>query len=292
MYEAQNAMYPYGAPQQQMYGGTPFTQYTPMAAPKMTQVLNQEQINKLRSNGGTFDLRVSENDILKAVCTHKDKGNFVLIENDDGTVTCPICGERFTLSTSQNIEDVETATNVILDVLQSVKSLYLNAPEETISNYFQMIPLLKKLPQLYKLAVDDFNKYYANANYMNSYANNSGFNLYNNILSPTGAGIYGQPQPMMQQPMQGGAPMYQQNPAMMMNPQGFNGMNTMYQQQPAPMGVNPMMGANPFAYGSPMMQPTVPQPVPGMQQPQQPVAQATQAQPTPQTVQQDKVMNV
>ena len=65
--------------------------------------------------------------------------------------------------------------------------------------------------------------------------------------------------------------------------------HAMYQQQPAPMGVNPMMGANPFAYGSPMMQPTVPQPA--VQQPQMPVAQATPA-PAPQTVQQDKVMNV
>lgn len=70
-------------------------QYKHFTRPKMTQVLTQEQINKLRNNDGNFDLRLSEEDIFRAICTHKDKnGQFALIENPDETV-CSICGQTF-----------------------------------------------------------------------------------------------------------------------------------------------------------------------------------------------------
>lgn len=251
---------PYGYPAQPQ----PFVQYGAQPqAPKMTQVLTPEQQNRLRNKG--FDLRLTDEDILRAVCTHKSNGNIVLIDLGNGRMKCPICGEEFNLCEVDS-DAVKQATDLILDFLQSTKTMYLNIPEETVSNYFQIIPLLKKLPDLYKMAVDDFNKFFGNTGSAYGMQRNNGFAMLNNMFSPMAAtGGYYQ-QPMMQPQAPGMAPGYQQP---MMQPQQYNPqmMNPAMGMQPPAMAA-PMMGGNPFGYNgpavnqmgyqAPMMQPQVP----------------------------------
>lgn len=244
-------------------------QYTPRPQAKMTQALTPEQIKKLKGTGGTFDLHVTQTDMWKAICTHKENGNIVLVENPDGTVTCPICGETFTLSYMNN-EEVTTVTSAVKDILQSIKTMYLDIPEEMATQYFQIIPLLDKLPKMYEIAKNNFNMY-DQSNPVMQGSNMYGFNALSAFTSPA----FGMQQPMM---MGGG------NPAMY-NQGG-------YMPQPGMPMQQPMMGGNPFGFNEAGYQP---QP---MQQPAQPQAapQATQAAAAPaqdaQQVTNQKVFNV
>ena len=246
----------------------PGMQYNPRPQAKMTQTLTAEQIKKLKGSSGTFDLHISQTDMWRAICTHKENGNIVLVEDaTDGTVTCPICGEKFVLSYLED-KDVKQATDLTIDILQSIKTMYLDIPEEMANQYFQMIPLIKKLPELYKLARNNFN-IYDQSNPVMQTGSMFGFNALNAFTSPA----YG-----MQQPMMG------VNPAMMYAPQPQAGMPY----------ANPMMGGNPFGYNDGAAYQAQP-----VQQPAaQPVAQPAAA-PAPQQSAQDaaqvtnqKVFNV
>lgn len=206
----------YGYPQ-------PGVQYAQRPVAKMTQTLTPEQIKKLKNTGGTFDLQVSQTDMLKAICTHKENGNIVLVENNDGTVTCPICGATFTVMAVEQ-EQVQDATRVVFDVLQTIKTMYLDIPEDVATQYFQLLPLLEKMPKLYQIAMSNFNKY-DNPNQFQNTGSPYGFNMLSAVTNPAyGMGM----QPMM-------APnMYQPQP---------------FQQPYQPQ--QPMMGNNPFGYGYP-----------------------------------------
>ena len=133
--------------------------YTPRPQPKNVQPLTQDQIQKLRQGSNGFDWKVSEEDILRAICTHREKnGVAALTEVGEDVWHCSICGATFK-STSKNLDEVTAATNTIIDFLQTAKSMYLDAPDNLISQYFQIIPILEKLPVLYRKAVDNYNYY-------------------------------------------------------------------------------------------------------------------------------------
>lgn len=197
----------YGYPQ-------PGMQYAQRPQAKMTQTLTPEQIKQLKNNGGTFNLHISQTDMWRAICTHKENGNIVLVENGDGTVTCPICGATFSIVSSDQ-QTVQDAAKIVSDVLQTIKTMYLDIPEEMATQYFQILPLLEKMPQLYNIAMSNFNKY-DNPNQMQAGNSMYGFNALNAITNPAfgmGMPMY-QPQPGYQQQPMGYAPMMmpQQNP--------------------------------------------------------------------------------
>lgn len=230
-------------------------QYAQMSQPKMTQTLTPEQINRLRQSGGGFSLQIPENEMLAALCTHKNNGQFDMIRNGDGTVTCKICGQTFNLL-KRSQDEVKEATDVILDFLQSTKTMYLDIPEETARQYFQIIPLINRLPALYKLAVDDFAKYNGGTDLYNQNVNNGGFSALANLVSPA----MGMGMPIMagMMPDSNGAYPYMGYP----QPQ---------QMQPqVPVQQNPVMGGNPFGYYG---APAAPMYSPNMQMGQMPVQQ-------------------
>lgn len=247
----------YGVPNQPgMTYGYNYGYARPQA--KYTQPLTQDQITKLRQNPSTFDLKVEQEDIWRAVCTHKEKnGQTTLVKNSDGSWTCTICGETFNLCESSK-EEVEAAVKVLIDMLQTSKTVYLDAPDNLIAQYYQVIPLLKKFPELWKRAMDNFAMYDNNGNNLNQMGPGySGFNAMYNLLTNPYAGYaqngYGAPMPGYPQ-----APMYQQ-----------------------PVDPN----ANPMAYGVPTA------PAPGVIPPQAPAA--APAAPAQQAeVQQQQTFNV
>lgn len=226
----------YGYPgfQQNQQPGVSY-QYNTRPQARMTQPLTESEIKQLRSNGGTFDLNITPEDSLRAICTHKDRSQILLQDTGEGQSFCPICGEKFNLVYSDESQ-VQEAVSVILDVLQTIKTTYLDIPEETARNFFMVIPLLKKIPGLYKIAMSNFSQYdNTGMNAQNGSA--FGFNALNAFASPAyGMGV--------------GMPMGNMNPAFGQQPMAPNygyaqPMNNMGYQQPfQQMGYNP--NGNPF----------------------------------------------
>ena len=245
-----------------------------MPKARNTQPLTNEQIAILRNDGDSFSMKVDEKDLWRAACTHKTKeGQSTLVANNDGTYTCTICHETFHLRDLKENE-VEELVNQILDAFQTLKTVYVDAPDELITQYFQQICLLKKLPQLWKRGMNNFSMYENQLNPLSPINNPGtyGFAAMNSLLSNPFGGFQ---QPMYQAPVQ-------QYPNQ--QPYGY------YQQ---PVAAAPVMdpNANPVAYGVPAA------PVPGMI-PGQPMAAPVQAPgqqqaaPNGTEVQQQQIFNV
>lgn len=220
--------------------------------PKNTNPLTKEQAAELRQTGGGLSLVPTREESLRAICTHRDlnTGESRLVSNDDGSVTCTICGSTFsTLEVTQ--DQVKEATNVVLDILQNTKALYLDIPEDVCAQYFKIIPLVEKIPQLYKVASDNF-KQYEGINPLSNEGSNNLFARYNMMTGPV-MPQYNY-QPMQYQPMYGQQlvqPQFaQQQPMMNYAPQ-----QPYYNQQMMQMTAEaPIQGTNPF-YGQPQAAP-------------------------------------
>lgn len=171
--------------------------YAPRPQPKRVQPLTQEQIQKLKQGSNGFDWKVSEEDVLRAICTHREKnGSNALVETPEGLWHCTICGATFR-SKGRSLEEVTEATNTIIDFLQTAKSMYLDAPDNLISQYFQVIPILEKLPVLYSKALENYTYYEGNpttAIPISGVNYQDGFQMLNNMLAynPAQYGVPGQ----------------------------------------------------------------------------------------------------
>lgn len=162
--------------------------------PNLTQPLTAEEIKRLRGRGASFSLQIEPDEMLRAICTHKDQSGITLRGNNDGSSTCSICGETFTLA-QMDESAVAEAVLLVTDILQTVKTYYLDIGEQVAREYFPIIPLLKKLPQLYKISLDRFDTYDRGMNVQQS-GNMYGFGMLNNIM---GGGYPQQPQFNQQQ---------------------------------------------------------------------------------------------
>lgn len=225
-----------------LYGGY---QYNPQTMPtKQGSTLSQEENQKLLRKENQFSLALTEIEMLKGICNHRtqDGTGDTLIQCPDGSVRCSVCGYEFMPVDSQTgREEIQEATKLIVDILQTIKLLYIDMPIATQREFFQIIPLIEKVPQLFELAVKNFSKHENFGNWGFKGQNMSAMNLFSMLsgaLSDPNVMMGGAPQ--MGMPM-GGMPQYG-NPAM--NPQ--MGM---------PMGGMPM--SNGFGFvGNPQM--TVP----------------------------------
>lgn len=238
------------------------TMYGNIPTSKMTQPLSQEQIKTLRRTGNGFSLQIDEIEFVRAQCTHKEGGKIVLLENPDGTSTCTICGATFRLIDTTR-DEVQGIIQAAIDVLQSIKTYYLDIPESYVANVMQIIPLLEKVPGLYEVALHNFAKY-DNGATLNQNNGMYGFGLMSAITNP-GMGMMGMQQPMMGN-MMGGVqqPMYNMNMQQPMMGNMMGGvqqpmMNNMMGGMQQPMMAGNGMPSNGFGYGgaAPEQQQTV-----------------------------------
>lgn len=214
--------------------------------------LSNDKISILSNAQDAFKLSVSETELLKGQCNHYfSNGSPALVPSADGTgYTCSICGTTFH-SHEFTEDDVKNATQNILDILNTIKVMYLSIDSNAALEFFQILPFIEKIPMLYNIAVNDFKRY-------------EGTNINNNNISPFNVLGYMMGMPMMgvgfQQPMyqpqMPAQPMYQpQMPGQQMyNPQMGAPAQPMYQPQPnmaagqpvyTPNSVNnPMYGMN------------------------------------------------
>lgn len=235
----------------QMY---PAMQYQQIKRPTMTQPLTPEQMQLLASKGGSFSTRVAQEDIFRSVCTHKKDGNIVLVNNGDGTFTCPICQETFS-ETDLDPQHVKDITREMINILQMIKTTYMDIPDATALEFFPIITLLEKTPELAEIAMRNFSQYEQGTMVQNA-ANPYSFNALSSLMG--GPMAYPGMQPNMYQ-QQMAQPQFQQQPNMYQQPmapaqvqvtpqfQQFNPVNEFgaynpqaqqqYQQQMAPVQV-------------------------------------------------------
>lgn len=212
-------------------------------------VLTNEEIQSLMKQENNFSLSITSTDALRANCNHRmaDGIHDSLYEDTDGTVTCSICGYKFRpLSANTSIESIQASVDEIIDVLQTIKLLWVNINGEAAREYFPMIAMLEKVPKLFEIAAKDFNKNGNNPWGYNA-SNMSTIQLFNmlsgmmnGVTQPMGA--MPQQQPMMGQPQ---PPFGGYNAAPMMNPVfASNGFG--YVPNPNMPGYQPTTDVNGF----------------------------------------------
>ena len=264
------------------YNGQPM-QFNPVQAPVNENALTNDEMKVLQNvRTNALDLNISVEDNLRSICTHKQNNQDIVRQLNGGMpnangeleVHCPLCQETWD-PTNLSKEEVKEFVHKIISAMQNCKwAGDLNT--SLVRDYFPMIPLLKKFPDIYEYSMKQFNRYmdqnqYSAANDASVYGMyNQLTGNYNNYYSGFG---YGYPQQnMAYNPGMGtvnGAPYGQQNvggayynqPQTMYPQQNMNGgyynqpASTMYGQQ-APMQ-NPMQAQAPYgqqAYGQPPMQ--------------------------------------
>lgn len=169
------------------FGGNPFYTnygYVKPKLPNPTNPLSKDEMNILKQKAPQFSLAVSQVDALQAICTHRDENGEQLITNPDGSVTCKICGTTFN-PVNADQETIQQIFKSVVDVLETMKIMYMDIPNDVTKTYFQMIPYLMKGPQLYKIAYDHYSRYSGNAVMGRDY-NNGGnaFALYSALMNP------------------------------------------------------------------------------------------------------------
>lgn len=130
----------------------------PRTAVKVKNVLSTEEINKLFQKGNQFSLAITEMDRLKAICTHRfDNGMDALQDMGGGAQRCQICGHEFMpVSVQTTKDDIRATVESVKDILQTIKLIYLDMPAEAAREYFVLIALLDKIPDLFECGCKDY----------------------------------------------------------------------------------------------------------------------------------------
>lgn len=269
-----------------------------MPKAKNTQPLTAEQISQLRNRSDAIKIEVSQDDLLRAACTHKEAdGNMAIRqvgETEDGRpiVECSICGKQFAVTEAEEWQ-VKYAVDLIENLLQTVKLFYVDAPENLIVQYFQMLPLLEQFEKLYNRAIKNFSQYEKaldnNNNIMPGVASSNGFQILGSMLTNPYGFVTPQPGAI---PPQG----YPQQPPVAPPPIGF--AQPSYPPYPPtyPPTGQPAPAYDPYR-GSPIMAPTnhvapVPQTPPSTSTPGSSVASAPAPTGQAEEVTQTKQFNV
>lgn len=220
----------YGYPQQPMYGynygGMPVQQQR-----KQMNFLSDEEIDLMQNNKPKFNLQPTPEELRESKCNHRNKGGLssALDVNPDGPgYVCRLCHHVINpVDPSAEKSDVQSITNDYINVLETIKILFADFPADA-ADFFTIIPLVKKTPELFEMAIKSIRKYGDNNPYgFQDPSNNTNY-LLNNFMAANGFGGFGMggfgAQPMYQQPQPQAQPQFQAQPMMGANPAfGYNG---------------------------------------------------------------------
>lgn len=283
MYQQQFAQQQFQQPQmgfapqfgQPMYGASVMPAQTMFKEVQVTNPMTKEDLELLKPVKNEFNMNIDPVDVARAKCPHKNATKLLINPIGGGNmVKCSQCGAEFDL-TIRSKEDIEASVNNLVNFLEQMKLYAVNFNEEFYKDYMMMIPLLRKAPNLYEMAVQNFTEVVRQTSNSQTVAPNAnpafnrfGFDAYQDIFNGNyGAryNVYNQQQPVM--PM-----------AQPMAQPGYYDPNMVAAQQAPVMQPAPQMG-NPFAngYAAPVMTaPMAMQQAPQMQAPvaQQPAAPA------------------
>lgn len=235
--------------------GGPVGGYFYQEAPKlqMTQGLNPEQLKSLRKTSG-FSLDISQDELWRSFCTHRTDNKFAVTQDDEGNYTCSLCGTKFK-PFDGDVNEARDLVNKVVDLMETTKMQSLTLPQKTIQDFFQIEPVLKRLPDLYSQSMNDFRRATGvDGGYMYGQDNNA-FAMYQNMINPTAGNGYYDPA-MMGQPVYGAQPAPYAQPMYTQQPYQQQYAQPMYNQQPMygqPYGQQPMQQqaqGNPFNVNS------------------------------------------
>jgi len=278
---------PFGAPQQP-FGGFGYQNQAPVQPPVFNQLLNADQISKLQKAPSQFTTRLTEDEYLRAICTHKDLNNHITLDfnSSTGKYRCSVCGAEFYLvDVNESKENIDQSCYNFYDLLQTIKTYYGNVPE-SMSDLYLMLGFVKKVPQLWDIAKKYFEKATNQNGYLGYNNDQSGFNLVNTIFGNgalggiPGMGGFGQNpyyayQQQQQMPQQPQPEYYQQPHGYYQQPQQPMYAQTV-PQQPGFQQPQFQQSANPIGYvpNDAQQAPMPAPPAPAAAQQQQPVAPA------------------
>lgn len=195
-----------------------------------TNALSAEEEKELHRSDSGVSIDIPKERVWQAKCTHRDPKTrqFTLRENPDGTVTCLKCGSTFNLIHGVSMEEITKVIGGAIDILETMKTAYVDMTPQVIQTYFIILPFLEIAPKLYEAAMKTLNE--VGVTSMGVTGNYSPSDMFNSLY--TAMGNVGMMNPAV---MQGGMPMMQgqiQMPAMQgasMNPPGgvvYNPMQT------------------------------------------------------------------
>lgn len=225
---------------------------------KQMNVLTADEIQTLMKTENKFTLALTQQEKLKAACTHRraDGLGDTLVDNSDGTVSCQICGYTFKpVDPATSGEDyLNAAVTEIVDILQTIKMLWIDVDAQVMREYSQIIPLIEKIPTLYGIAVKNYSNHenYNNWNYTGKNMSTlQMFGLLSGILQ--GAGAPNQqfgpaPQPVPQQ----ATPNYYQQPNYGPGYYGAPGYGNPFGGYGAPNGYVPNTAGYAYQPGAPV----------------------------------------
>lgn len=178
---------------QPMGSGWNYMGQDPRTQTKMKNVLTGEEINKLFQKGNSFSLAITEMEKLRAICTHRfENGADALQDLGGGAQRCQICGHEFMpLLVQTSKEDIQAIVDQFNDTLQTIKLLYLDMPADAAREFFVLIALADKVPDLFECACKDYirhEKFMPYGVYGNRAANV--LSIYNMIMGGAGPESY------------------------------------------------------------------------------------------------------
>lgn len=224
---------------------TPYVTYATPQMPNFTNPLGKQKIEELKKNGnGAVKLQITEEDMNKALCTHRDGNKLELYPthnpNKPGEMRCRICGAEFTPVENVTQEDINSCCEDFHNLMHTCKVLNLDISPKLCQDIFQVLPITDRIPEIYKIAADRFNQYmdpYNTARQVNPYFN--GVNLLNGLIGGNPmSGMMGMTPMMGQMPMQ--TPMMQSQAMGIPYPTSMMGQPPM-QQPVMTMPQTPMM---------------------------------------------------
>ena len=159
-----------------------------------SNVLSNEEIDSLQQNGNVnFTISVPPAEHKAALCTHIDKNGLDVVQQIVGTdeVFCPICHQHWH-TTPYTKQAVTELIEKLINVLQNIKWLAgVRLPRQFQREFWVMIALLRKVPELYEYALNFINNLYNQQFYNGAMDANSNAN-YNLLYN--GVAAYGMPQ--------------------------------------------------------------------------------------------------
>ena len=188
-------------------------------APKFNNPLTGEQIKRLQQTSQQFSLNISEEEMLRAICNHRNAegtGDALNFDPVTGEARCTICGYKFRpIEAEVSSEQIKDDVYRIQDILQTIKLMYIDLPAEAAKDFFPVIALLDKVPQLFDFAAKNMAKHESFGWQYNG-KNMGAINMFNNLQNIFGGMMmnqFQQPNPAMNPAMAGmGMPNPQMNP--------------------------------------------------------------------------------
>ena len=201
----------FGETQQAVPYGYPGMAQAPVQQEKFYNYLTPEEMESLKGKADQFSITPTSYEITRARCNHRSQNgekDALIWDPNTGRVRCSICGYEFMPTDPDLSQDaIIEAKDKIVDLLQTIKLLFVDFNPDSAREFYQILPYIEKIPQLYDFAAKNFAKHDLNNTFFNQNYNMGTLAQFSQLQQMLGGGVVTtpgyqyQPQPMYQQPV-------------------------------------------------------------------------------------------